>query len=47
MKLIPYINLAGNAEEAMNFYKDVFGGKIEINRWNEMPPNPKMPVSEA
>jgi PhnB protein len=47
MKLIPYINLTGNAEEAMNFYKDVFGGKIEINRWSEMPPNPKMPVSDA
>ena len=38
MKLIPYINLPGNAEEAINFYKDVFGGKIEINRWSEMPP---------
>ena len=47
MKLIPYVNLPGNAEEAINFYKDVFGGKIEINRWSEMPPNPKMPVSDA
>ena len=47
MKLIPYINLSGNAEEAMNFYKNVFGGKTEIMRWSEMPPNPKMPVSEG
>ena len=46
MKLIPYINLAGNAEEAMNFYKDVFGGNAEIMRWSDMPPNPKMPVSD-
>ncbi len=47
MKLIPYINLSGNAEEAMNFYQSIFGGKIEINRWSEMPPNPKMPISDA
>ena len=44
--ITPYINLTGNAEEAMNFYKDVFGGKIEIRRWSEMPPNPKMPVND-
>ena len=47
MRLIPYINLTGNAEEAMNFYRDIFGGKTEIMRWSEMPPNPKMPVSDA
>ena len=47
MTLTPYLNLPGNAEEAMNFYKDVFGGKTEIQRWNEMPPNPKMPASDA
>ena len=46
MRLIPYINLTGNAEEAMNFYRDIFGGKTEIMRWSEMPPNPKMPVSD-
>lgn len=47
MKLIPYINLTGNAEEALNFYKDVFGGAVEIMRWKDMPPDPKMPVDEA
>jgi PhnB protein len=46
MRIIPYINCAGNAEEAMNFYKGILGGKTEIMRWSEMPPNPKMPVSE-
>lgn len=46
MRIIPYINLSGNAEEVMNFYKEVFGGKTEIMRWSEMPPNPKMPVSD-
>lgn len=26
MKVIPYFNLPGNAEEAMNFYQGIFGG---------------------
>jgi len=46
MKITPYINLPGNAEEAMAFYKGIFGGKSEIMRWGEMPPDPKMPVSD-
>lgn len=46
MTLTPYINLTGNAEEAMNFYKGIFDGKIEIQRWSDMPPNPKMPVND-
>jgi len=25
----PYINFNGNAEEAFNFYKSVFGGEFE------------------
>lgn len=46
MTLTPYINLTGNAEEAINFYKGVFGGKTEIIRWSEMPPDSEMPVTE-
>ncbi len=46
MRLIPYINLSGDAEEALSFYKDIFGGEIEINRWSEMPPNSKMPITD-
>lgn len=46
MRIIPYINLAGNAEEALNFYKEIFGGEIEIMLWGDMPPDPKMPVSD-
>lgn len=35
----PYINFEGNAEEAMNFYRSVFGGEFmgEILRWGAMP----------
>jgi len=33
----PYINFNGNAEEAFNFYKSVFGGEFtELKRFKEM-----------
>lgn len=33
----PYINFNGNAEEAFNFYKSVFGGEfLQITRFKEM-----------
>jgi PhnB protein len=38
MQLEPYLFFDGKCEEALNFYKDVFGGTIEgISRWSEMP----------
>jgi PhnB protein len=30
MKLIPYLHFAGDCEEALNLYKKVFNGKINI-----------------
>jgi PhnB protein len=43
MKLTPYIHFAGNAEEALNFYKDVFGGEILLlSRYGDSP----MPTDE-
>lgn len=47
MTVTPYLNMNGNAEEAMEFYRSVFGGSTEIMRWGEMPPDPKMPVDDA
>jgi PhnB protein len=46
MKLInPYLIFAGNAEEAFNFYKSVFGGEFAIvSRFKEMPPQPNVPA---
>jgi len=33
----PYINFNGNAEEAFNFYKSVFGGEFEsVSRFKDM-----------
>jgi PhnB protein len=34
----PYLNFLGNAEEAFNFYKSVFGGEfISLQRYKDMP----------
>jgi PhnB protein len=39
MQLEPYLFFAdGKCEEALNFYKGVFNGKVdELSRWKEMP----------
>ena len=42
-KLNPYINFKGQAKEAMEFYKSVFGGKLELNTFKES----GMPVEES
>jgi PhnB protein len=42
----PYINFNGNAEEAFNFYKSVFGGAFaKVLRFKDMP-NTDFPMSE-
>ena len=42
----PYINFNGNAEEAFNFYKSVFGGEIaSVVRFKDVASD-EMPVSE-
>lgn len=42
----PYLNYNGNAEEAFNFYKSVFGGEFaKIMRFKDFP-NPEFPISE-
>ena len=46
----PHINFNGNAEEAFNFYKSVFGGEFtKIIRFKDLPSNPDFPIpaSEA
>ncbi len=38
MILTPYIHFQGNAEEALNFYKEALGGEIiSINRYGDSP----------
>ena len=47
MKVIPYLTYNGECEEALNFYKKVLGGEItSLMRFEEMPENPEMPVSD-
>jgi len=38
MQLEPYLLFDGKCEEALNFYKETFGGEIEaLAHWSEMP----------
>ncbi len=42
----PHINFNGNAEEAFNFYKSVFGGEFaKVMRFSELA-SPEFPVAE-
>jgi PhnB protein len=42
----PYINFNGNAEEAFNFYKSIFGGEFaKIMRFKDME-NAEFPIAE-
>ena len=34
-RLNPYISFAGNTREAMDFYKDIFGGTLTLNTFGE------------
>ena len=34
-KVEPYLHFAGNCEEAMNFYKSIFGGELVISRFSD------------
>src|SRR2546426_7148994 len=37
-RLNPYLNFAGNTEEAFNFYKSIFGGEFtSVVRFKDMP----------
>jgi len=43
----PYLNFAGNTEEAFKFYKSVFGGEFSaIQRFKETPVADRVPVNE-
>ena len=42
----PYLNFDDRTEEAFNFYQSVFGGKISLMRYKEMPGAEKMPTKE-
>jgi PhnB protein len=37
-RLNPYISFAGTARQAMEFYKDVFGGALTLNTFGEFGP---------
>lgn len=38
MKLNTYLQFNGNCEAALNFYADIFDGKVELMRFRDAPP---------
>lgn len=46
MKLNPYLNFDGNAEEAFRFYQSVFGGELFVQRMGEAPGSENIPENE-
>lgn len=47
MKVHPYLNFDGTAEEAFDFYRSVFGGDFQDkNRMSEAPGGDKLPENE-
>ena len=45
--LNPYLNFAGNTEEAFNFYRSVFGGEfIMLQRFSQTPDAEKIPEKD-
>jgi PhnB protein len=42
-RLNPYLTFNGNCREAMTFYKDCFGGKLDIQTVGESPASAQMP----
>ncbi len=46
--LNPYFNFNGNAEEAFDFYKSVFGGEYQmVMRYKDVPPEHQMGESDG
>lgn len=43
LSLVPYLFFKGNCKEAMEFYKDVFGGKLTVQKMSESPEAMQMP----
>ena len=46
MVLNPYLNFAGNAEEAFRFYQTDFGGELFIQRMSDTPGAADLPEHE-
>lgn len=47
MDFEPHLFFSGNCEEALNFYKKIFGGKIvSIMRWKDAPGDMGMPEDQ-
>lgn len=44
--LVPYFTFNGNCEEAVNFYRQVLGGEVQLMHYGDAAPNPKFTVPD-
>lgn len=43
LNIVPYLFFKGNAKEAMEFYKNVFGGELTVQTMGDAPKEAQMP----
>ena len=46
MKVNPYLNFPGSAEEAFTFYQSIFGGETSVTKFKDMPPMEGVEISK-
>ena len=47
MRAVPYINFNGNCEQAIHFYQRALGGDVELMRFDAIPEDEGIPMSDA
>lgn len=47
MNAVPYLTFRGTCEEALSLYAGVLGGEVSTMRFEDMPPNEDMSISDA
>lgn len=43
----PYLTFNGNCADAMKFYQQLLGGKLDVMRMKDAPPSPHVPKSDG
>ena len=47
VRLNPYLSFKDKAAEALEFYRSVLGGELDISTFGSMPADPAMPIDAA
>ncbi|SKC39940.1 VOC family protein [Krasilnikoviella flava] len=47
VRLTPYLSFKNQAAEALEFYRSVLGGELDLSRFGDMPADSGMPIEDA